>query len=77
MNYKKEFAILVAISKLPQKVANPVTVPFVFCDSSLVANRTGTAIIRRREKIINNKVSDCTRVIIDIPPKSSKVVYNN
>ena len=75
--YKKEFAILVAISKLPQNVAKPETAPFVFPDSSLVANRIGIKIIRRREQITNNKVSDWTRLTIDIPPKSSKVVYNN
>jgi len=49
----------------------------VFPDSSLVASRIGIKIIARREQITNNKVSDWTRLTIDIPPKSSKVVYNN
>lgn len=69
--------MLVAINKLTQNVANPDTAPFVFPDSSLVANKIGIKIITRREQITNNKVSDWTRLTIDIPPKSSKVVYNN
>lgn len=49
--------MLVAINKPPQKVARPDTLPVVFSDWSLVANKIGITTIETSEKMINNNVS--------------------